>query len=351
VTLAVDFAADPNGTRIAVAVPGNWGLPDWSVRLYERAQLELDAQDAETLAAEVDANIEAARGAAAHGAGGQLGTGIQPHNERCGGTSAGVNPEGQATAVAFVTAERLAVQTREPAQLYLYDVPALLAVAQAMPSTAVPTVIALAAESRQDTGHDMFHLRAGARIACASCHAEGGDDGHVWTFEDLGPRRTQHVRGGLLGTEPLHWGGDMATFAELAKEVFVGRMGGFDASDEHIAAAARWIDLQPALARSVRDADAVERGRVLFMSEAVGCAKCHAGAALTNNQSEDVGTGGPLQVPSLRGVAFRAPYMHDGCATTLRDRFGPCGGGDRHGTTSALDDDEIQDLIAYLESL
>jgi cytochrome c peroxidase len=34
----------------------------------------------------------------------------------------------------------------------------------------------------------------------------------------------------------------------------------------------------------------------------------------------DVGTGSALQVPSLHGLALRAPYMHDGCAETLLDR-------------------------------
>jgi hypothetical protein len=44
--------------------------------------------------------------------------------------------------------------------------------------------------------------------------------------------------------------------------------------------------------------------------------------------------------------------MHDGCATTLRDRFSPtCGGGDLHGKTSALTPAQLADLTSYLESL
>jgi cytochrome c peroxidase len=65
----------------------------------------------------------------------------------------------------------------------------------------------------------------------------------------------------------------------------------------------------------------------------------------------NVGTGRALQVPSLLGVSHRAPFMHNGCAPTLRDRFGACGGGDRHGNTSHLSEPEINDLGAYLESL
>lgn len=83
----------------------------------------------------------------------------------------------------------------------------------------------------------------------------------------------------------------------------------------------------------------------------MGCAACHAGDALTNNQTMDVGTGGAFQVPSLRGVVWRAPYLHDGRAATLADRFGPQGGGEQHGHTAALTDGERDDLIAYLRSL
>ena len=65
-----------------------------------------------------------------------------------------------------------------------------------------------------------------------------------------------------------------------------------------------------------------------------------------------MGTGRPLQVPSLRGLAARAPYLHDGCAPTLAARFSPeCGGGDRHGRTGTLSSQQAADLQAFLESL
>jgi hypothetical protein len=57
-------------------------------------------------------------------------------------------------------------------------------------------------------------------------------------------------------------------------------------------------------------------------------------------------------VPSLVGIGYRAPFIHDGCAATLRDRFDPkCGGGDLHGKTSGLTEEQIGDLVAYLETL
>ena len=72
---------------------------------------------------------------------------------------------------------------------------------------------------------------------------------------------------------------------------------------------------------------------------------------MTNNALANVATGGTLNVPSLFGVGARAPYMHYGCATTLRDRFGACGGGDSHGITSALAPSDVDALVAFLETL
>jgi hypothetical protein len=66
-----------------------------------------------------------------------------------------------------------------------------------------------------------------------------------------------------------------------------------------------------------------------------------------------VGTGGSFQVPSLINIVNRAPFIHTGCAPTLRDRFTDpaCGGGDKHGVVSHLSGQEIDDLITYLETL
>jgi cytochrome c peroxidase len=102
----------------------------------------------------------------------------------------------------------------------------------------------------------------------------------------------------------------------------------------------------------VIDAAAVARGEALFNdSQNVGCVSCHAGNLLTDNATVDVGTGAAFQVPSLRGVIWRAPYLHDGRAPTLTDRFSSVGGGDQHGLTSKLSADQISDLVAYLGTL
>jgi mono/diheme cytochrome c family protein len=215
--------------------------------------------------------------------------------------------------------------------------------------------IELGGESMRDTGHDLFHRDSGAGITCAGCHAEGGDDGHVWSFSTIGSRRTQSIYVGLAGTMPFHWDGDMKDLSVLMKKVFVGRMGGVMQSKDRLEVLESWMfSMRPPPAMVASDDAAAMRGKELFESSEVGCTSCHNGDALTNNESYDVGTahGTKLQVPSLRAVGYRAPFIHSGCATTLAQRFDPaCGGGDLHGRTSQLEPGQVDDLVSYLRSL
>lgn len=252
---------------------------------------------------------------------------------------------GPATAVAYLSDGRLVAQTREPARVFITG--------STDPRAASTQIeVDLGGPSLYDTGHELFHRDAGAGVACASCHLEGGDDGHVWRFTDQGPRRTQALNIGLEGTAPFHWVGDLASVGALMDAVFVGRMGGAQQSEPRVQALEQWLySLTPPAPLRASTDPAVERGRALFEGEAE-CSDCHRGPKLTDNETTDVGTGVELQTPSLVGIAHRAPFMHNGCATILRDRFEPaCGGGDDHGRTTHLSDAQIDDLIAYMESL
>lgn len=238
------------------------------------------------------------------------------------------------------------VQTRDPAQIVQFH----------DPMGAETYTVSLGGRSVVDTGHEIFHTDTGAGIACASCHLEGAEDGRVWKFDTIGDRRTQSVNVGLGGTEPFHWDGDMQDLGALVHEVFVRRMGGPEESAERVSALGSWLDsLRPNAPIVDVSSDAALRGKALFESAAVGCVTCHSGSKHTSNQNAYVGTtevGHSLQVPSLVGVGYRAPFLHNGCAATLRDRFDPaCGGGDEHGHTSALTSTQIDDLVQYLESL
>lgn len=110
-----------------------------------------------------------------------------------------------------------------------------------------------------------------------------------------------------------------------------------------------------------------QRGLNTFMG--VGCQTCHLGAALGGQfyrklgfiypypPNKDVGrenvTGSEanryeFKVPSLRNVAKTGPYFHDGSVATLADAVKIMG---YHQLGQKLDDTQIADLVAFLESL
>jgi hypothetical protein len=244
---------------------------------------------------------------------------------------------GQVVAVAYDARGNVIVQSREPASLQIL--------------TQRRAGIVLSQESRFDDGHQLFHQATSNQIACVSCHPEGGEDGRVWNFQGLGARRTQSLRGGIMDTAPFHWSGDESNMTSLMKDVFQGRMAGGTVDAVRTTALASWIDQIPTVPTSRRADDAtVARGAALFAS--AGCMVCHAGNDFTSNQTVDVGTGGMFQVPQLHGLGLRAPYMHTGCAATLRDRFGQgCGGDVRHSVGGVLTDAQVSDLVGYLETL
>jgi hypothetical protein len=324
--LPVDFAASPDGTTFAVVAAGNAKTPSLPSVFFVARSSE-----------------------------GQLATGSR---SGCGSVARSASVPGQVTAVAFASNTQAWVQTREPAALWLLD--ESKAPGAEGPYLDVVASVVLSADSREDTGHSIVHSNAGAFIACASCHAEGGEDGRVWRFQSTGgqstggltpSRRTQSLRGTLDGTAPYHWEGDMQDIPTLAHEVFVQRMGGPALATDQAAALQSWLFALPRPRTSPVDPASAARGAALFTSTEVGCSHCHSGPLFTNNLTLDVGTGGRFQVPSLIGVSWRAPYLHDGRAPELVDRFNSKLAGDLHGNTSQLTTPQVDDLVAYLSTL
>ena len=151
VALAVDVAVSPTGTDVALAIPGN---------ALTRGPQVMVANLASVTAAGADCVM-----------GG-------------GGIMSGA---AEVVAVAYTPDGTVVAQTREPATLALSD---------------RDGVISLSTVKAADTGHALFHANAGGGLACASCHPEGGEDGRVWRFACLGPRRTQSLRGGWRRRPP-----------------------------------------------------------------------------------------------------------------------------------------------------
>ena len=120
---------------------------------------------------------------------------------------------------------------------------------------------------------------------------------------------------------------------------------------------------------------AAKRGFDVFNGKA-GCSTCHKGPSFTDGSFHDIGTAknedvgrGRLfprseklryafKTPTLRDVARRAPYMHDGSVATLEDviELYDKGGIDRPSRSPSikplsLTPGEKKDLIAFLQSL
>jgi cytochrome c peroxidase len=117
------------------------------------------------------------------------------------------------------------------------------------------------------------------------------------------------------------------------------------------------------------------RGFELFNTKAA-CATCHSGWRFTDDSFHDIGVPGAdrgrgtilpdiaamqhaFKTPTLRNVASRAPYMHDGSIASLEDvvELYDQGGLARRASLSAeirrlrLTPDEKQDVIAFLRAL
>ncbi len=228
-------------------------------------------------------------------------------------------------------------------------------------------------------------------VSCASCHPDGQPDGRVWHNPE-GLRKTPALFG-LAHTHPLHWSADRDEVQDfeytirgrlmrgrgLLQGPLKPKVGVEPAElDEHLAGRSKDLDalavycnsfdfaLSPHIPAPGKLSPAAERGKRLFFSKEVGCATCHSGPYYTDSSLQkpfnlhDVGTGGDdptekigpkYDTPTLLGVYRTAPYLHHGKAATLRDVLTTCNRGDRHGHTSQLQPAEIDDLVAFLESL
>jgi cytochrome c peroxidase len=130
----------------------------------------------------------------------------------------------------------------------------------------------------------------------------------------------------------------------------------------------RWID-----GDETAIGDAAKRGFALFNGTA-NCVQCHSGWRLTDDGFHDTGLPGndpgrgpivgvkllehAFKTPSLRNVARRPPYMHDGSVASLRAAVDHYAGGIVERPTLSddlkrisLTEAERADLVSFLETL
>jgi len=192
-------------------------------------------------------------------------------------------------------------------------------------------------------------VQDGTGASCATCHYEGRTDGLEW-FQEHGPRQTPSLAGDVDATAPVTWADEVDSVATEATLTATTRLGGDGPSPSQAAAMARWINLDRLPARPAGDPDAIARGRTLFLSQDVGCAGCHVPPLYTDPWSYDLLGNGAMNTPSLLGIGASGPYLHDGSAATLRDVLDLAVAG-WMGETADLDEADLQDLVAFLESL
>jgi len=230
-------------------------------------------------------------------------------------------------------------------------------------------------------------------LACSGCHPEGRDDGHVWhearfntsdgtnlnfigVMENLPeedrvkgfPRRTPMLVG-RIAAGPYGWHGENPDLrSRLVAGFGLHRWGGLP-QHEQVNLDARASFLSAFVLRGLAPPPREERpltpeeqhGKDLFQSEATRCARCHVPESDYTDRMPyplpkrlvqpdfDDEANAAFKTPSLRHLAGRPPYFHDGSAASLEDLVER--NADRMGQTSHLSREQRAALVAFLKTL
>jgi cytochrome c peroxidase len=230
-------------------------------------------------------------------------------------------------------------------------------------------------------------------LACAGCHPEGRDDGHVWHEADSEghmvffgepentpapatkdvkgfPRQTPMLAGRVNAKGPYGWHAQNADLVERLKEGFGLHRWARDSregADNEVRARAgylmaflrRGVATPPKEARDLTEVE--QKGKQIFLSEGTQCAKCHvpdpdytdrekyAFKRKNPPQGYDDEAKNEFKTPSLKFVAGTPPYFHDGSAATLEQLIEQ--NNDWMGKTNHLSKEEQAALVAFLKTL
>lgn len=229
-------------------------------------------------------------------------------------------------------------------------------------------------------------------FACAGCHPEGRDDGHVWHHDDEtwggflhayafelrtegpkrgAPRQTPMLAGRVSAAGPYGWKGDSETLRlrvvlGFAIHRWLGGSAGAQPGIDRSKALTVFLreGLRPP-ARRERELTPLEvRGKGIFMAANTGCVDCHRPSTeFTHRKTQTLGKWGydkkyfdperdenwAFKTPSLLYVGGTPPYYHDGTSPTLEHLVQT--NGTRMGHTRDLSSDDKKALVAYLETL
>jgi YVTN family beta-propeller protein len=194
--------------------------------------------------------------------------------------------------------------------------------------------------------------------SCASCHPDGRADALNWDLLNDGEGNPKNTKSLLLShrTPPAMAAGVHPT-AEAAVRSGIKHILAAERPEAEAAAIDAWLKSltpqpSPRLVHG-RLSPAAERGRQLFGSQRVGCARCHPAPLYTDQKLHDVGSRGEMDdrsafdTPTLVEAWRTAPYMHDGHYPTVRDLLTT----GKHGRARTLSPGELADLVEFVLSL
>jgi len=217
-------------------------------------------------------------------------------------------------------------------------------------------------------GEQLFHdakFCFQGQFACSTCHPDNHIDGVAWNLEtpQLGRDRVANrTLRGIAETAPYKWNGhnpDLETQCGPRIAKFLFHSEGFNAKQlADLVAFIKAIPLSPNrhLAADGQLTPAQERGKNTFYQK--GCQTCHPAAThYTAKTSSDVGTAakydtsGLFDIPQLDRIYEKPPYLHNGEARSLEEIWTLYNPTDKHGVTSDMSKEQLNDLVEFLKSL
>lgn len=215
------------------------------------------------------------------------------------------------------------------------------------------------------------------QYSCYTCHPDAAEDGVVYNMAGVGMGRnitnTQTLRD-IGDIPPYKWNGhNQSVYKQdgYRFSTFLTRTEPF--SYDKLDALAAYIMTgihNPPNLRYNPDGELTEaqkRGEKIFFrtQDNFGneikpkdrCYVCHPPPDFTNKNFEDVGSLAPtddsipFDTPQLNNMFNAEPYLHDGRAQTLEEIWTKYDDNDRHGITSDMTKDQLNDLVKFLKSL
>lgn len=199
--------------------------------------------------------------------------------------------------------------------------------------------------------------------SCASCHPDARVDALNWDLMNDGMGNPKNNKSMLLThkTPPSMALGVRAT-AELAVRSGITHIQFAVRPEEDAVAIDEYLkSLTPVPSPYLvggQLSEAAKRGKALFFSERIGCAKCHPEPLYTDLKMHDVGSKGEydrndtkFDTPTLIECWRTAPYMHDGHYVTIKDLIVKGKHGNKVGEVETLTEQEVNDLVEFVLSL